>query len=98
MRKFISNINKNNILLYTIPIFVIFFIALLAYYPGIVTYDGLDQWNMIKTGNITDWHPAYNTLYLLWLTEIWNTPFLLVLNKCIVLSFIIEFFLYKLDN
>ena len=98
MRKFISNINKNNILLYTIPIFVIFFIALLAYYPGIVTYDGLDQWNMIKTGYITDWHPAYNTLYLLWLSEIWATPFLPVLIECIVLSFSIGFFLSKLDK
>ncbi len=92
------NFNKNNILLYTIPVFVIFFVVLLAYYPGIIAYDGLDQWNYIKTGVFNDWHPAYNTIYLYLLMKIWDSPFLPILIQCIVLSFGIGFFLSKLDK
>ena len=98
MKKVIKTLNKNNILLYTVPIFIIFFIALMAYYPGIVAHDGLVQWNYVKTGVLNDWHPAYNTFYLSMLVKIWDNPFLPIFIQCIVLSFSIGFFLSKLDK
>ena len=98
IKKIISKMNKNNILLYTIPMFIIFFIVLLAYYPGIIVSDGVYQWNLIKTGTIDDWHPAYNTLYILLLTKIWDTPFFVLSIQCLVLSFSIGFFLSKIDK
>ena len=70
IKKIIKKLNKNNILLYSLPLFIVFFIVLLAYYPGIMVSDGVYQWDLIKKGTIDDWHPAYNTIYIMLLTLI----------------------------
>lgn len=38
----------------------------LAYYPGFVSPDVLDQWAQLQSGHYADWHPVAHTL-LLWL-------------------------------
>lgn len=85
-----------NILLFSIPIFIIFLIVLLAYYPGILVSDSMYQWHQTQVGKFNDWHPAYNTIYIFLLTRIWNSPFFVLLIQCIVLSFSIGYFISKL--
>ncbi len=93
-----KKINNKNLLLFSLPIFIIFFIVLLAYYPGILVSDGIYQWHQAQTGIINDWHPAYNTIYILLLSKIWNNPFFVLVIQCLILSFSIGLFLYKLNK
>ena len=89
---------KKNIFLFSIPLFIIFFIVLLAYYPGILVSDGIYQWHQAQTGIINDWHPAYNTIYILLLSKIWNNPFFVLTIQCLILSFSIGLFFYMFYN
>lgn len=72
---------------YTLPIFIIFTIVLLVYYPGILESDSMVQWDQVQRAVFTNWHPAYNTIYIYLLTRIWNNPFFVLLVQCFILSF-----------
>ena len=71
MKKIIEKI-KNSFILYSLPIMLIFTIVLLAYWPGILVSDSMVQWHQAQTGAISNWHPAYNTIYIMILTKIIN--------------------------
>lgn len=71
---------------YALPAFVILLIVLLAYYPGILVSDSMVQWHQTQTRIFSDWHPAYNTIYIFLLTLIWNNPFFVLLVQCFILS------------
>jgi hypothetical protein len=38
----------------------------LAFFPGVIEYDALDQWRQIAEGRYDDWHPAFHT-WIIWL-------------------------------
>ena len=42
-----------DIIIFLIP-FLIFITLLFAYYPGIITYDGIYQWNQVQNGTINN--------------------------------------------
>ena len=48
---------KKDLIIFLIP-FTVFIILLLAYYPGIIPYDGAYQWNQVKSGMINNDHPS----------------------------------------
>ena len=54
-----------------IPIFI-FSIALLAFYPGIMSYDSHVQWGQVQSGAITDGHPFLTTFVMLLLSKIYK--------------------------
>ncbi|MCM1053761.1 MAG: hypothetical protein NC483_07310 [Ruminococcus sp.] len=83
---------------YALPIFIIFTVVLLAYYPGILVSDSMVQWNETQTRVFSDWHPAYNTIYIFLLTLIWNNPFFVLLVQCFILSASIGLFFSKLEE
>lgn len=76
-----------NCLLFLIPI-IILSIILLAFWPGIYTYDGNYQWNQVVTNNITTAHPFLSTFVLLLLSKIWNSNTILFFLQIIVFSII----------
>lgn len=86
MKKFIKN-NKKNIILFLVP-FTIFMIIFLAYYPGIITYDGNNQWAQVQSGLITDAHPFLTTYFMFLLSKIWNDPRIVIIIQIIIISFI----------
>ena len=83
---------------YSLIILCVFMIVLLAYWPGILVSDSVFQWDQAQTGNITNWHPAYNTYYIMILSKIWNNPGLILAIQCIVLSFSIGGFFNRLEK
>lgn len=83
---------------YAIPMLIIFTIVLLAYWPGILVSDSMVQWNQAQTGNITNWHPAYNTIYIMMLTKIVNNPGFVLFIQSLIMSLCIGSFLYKLEK
>lgn len=60
--------------------------ALLACYPGGVSYDAANQWTQMRTGAFNNWHPVFHTL-LVWLTtRIWSSYAFAVLAQIAAFS------------
>jgi hypothetical protein len=87
-----------SVLLYAIPLIVIFTIVLLAYWSGILVSDSMVQWNEAQTGIIDNWHPAYNTIYIMLLTKIWNNPGFVLFVQELIMSFSIAYFMANLEK
>ena len=70
--------------------FVIMFIACLAFYPGNITSDTVDQIAQ-ATGEyqINNAHPAINAIIIKLLMSIWNNPFVIVIGYSMFLSFVL---------
>lgn len=86
------------IVVYAIPLIVVFSVVLLAYWPGILVSDSMYQWNMAQTGEINNWHPAYNTIYIMLLSKICNSPAFVLFVQSLILSFSIAFFLATIER
>ncbi len=48
------------------PLAAVWLVWWLAFFPGVVSYDSLDQWRQILAGKYQNWHPALHT-WTLWL-------------------------------
>ena len=51
---------------YSIPLLAVWLIFWLAFFPGLISKDSVDQWGQVVTGHYDDWHPVSHT-WLLWL-------------------------------
>jgi hypothetical protein len=49
-------------------------IYLLAFWPGLMTADSMDQWYQVMRGPIVNHHPAFHTLLLWGVTRVWASP------------------------
>lgn len=87
-----------DIVYYALPIIIIFTIVLLAYWPGILVSDSMVQWHQAQTGEFSDWHPAYNTIYISILTKIWNNPGFVLFIQCIILSLCMGFVFTRIEK
>ncbi len=87
-----------SLLLYSLPVLIIFTIVLLAYWPGILVSDSMVQWHQTQTGDFSDWHPAYNTIYIFLLTKIWNNPGFVLFVQCLIISLSVGFVLFTLEK
>lgn len=83
---------------YAIPMFVVFFVVLLAYWPGILVSDSIFQWHQGQTGDITNWHPAYYTIYIMLMSKIINNPAWVLFLQLTAMSLCIGSFLSKLEK
>ncbi|MEG1009715.1 MAG: glycosyltransferase, partial [Clostridia bacterium] len=81
------NINIKDISIFCIPL-IIFTIALLSYWPGIMTYDGNYQWNQIQNNYISNAHPFLSTFLPLIISKIWNSQTAVLLFQIVLFSFI----------
>jgi hypothetical protein len=63
-----------DILPYVAPGLAVWTLYLLAYWPGIMSLDSLDQWGQAMSGRYRDWHPAAHTFVIRALTLIWASP------------------------
>ena len=82
-------VKKNKVFLihFLIPL-TIFIILLLAYYPGIITYDGNNQWQQVQSGIFEGGHPYFTTFFLLVLAKIHNSTTTVLLYQIGVFSLI----------
>lgn len=70
----------------SIIVSTLFFIILLGFYPGIVSYDGNNQWQQVQSGIITNAHPFFSTFFMLILSKIWNSVTIVIIYQIIVFS------------
>lgn len=90
-------LNKRNIITFLLVI-ALNVIVLLSFYPGIVTYDGNNQWNQVVTGNLQNNHPFFSTFFMWLLSRIWFSPTSLMVYQIIFLSFIWTYICNKLNE
>lgn len=83
--KIIKKIDWRDIVIFLIP-FTVFLIALLAFLPGIITYDSSDQWAQVQAGAISDAHPFFHTFVLWVLSKIWNSETIVLIVQIILFS------------
>lgn len=74
-------------LLYIIPL-AVGLIYWLAFYPGVLTYDSVSQWNQLVILNINNLHPAIHTILEWLLTRIWFTPAVISLFQVLFASLV----------
>lgn len=83
---------------YFLPIVVIFFIILLAYWPGILVSDSMVQWNQTQTGVYTNWHPIVATLCIKLISLIWDTPGFVLFVQSLIIAFLFAHVLMKIEK
>lgn len=66
--------------------FCILSVVLLAFYPGLVSYDGNSQWQQVQSGIITNGHPFFSTYFMLLLSKIWNNITIVVIYQMVLVS------------
>ncbi|MEG0408393.1 MAG: hypothetical protein RR623_05915, partial [Bacilli bacterium] len=91
MEKIIKNNKIKNIIIFLIP-FIIFLIVLLAFYPGILSFDSINQWNQVQSGIINDAHPFLTTYIMFLLSKIWNSTAMICIFQIVVFSFVWSYF------
>lgn len=87
-----------NIMFYATPMIIIFTIVLLTFWPGVIVSDSMVQWNQVQTGNYSDWHPVYNTLYIALLSKICNNPTFVIFVQLILLSLCMAFVMTRIEK
>lgn len=77
--------NKSFIINFLIA-FIILFIILLAFYPGVLTVDGDNQWQQVQSGLITNAHPFFSTYFIYLLSKIWNSVTVVIVFQMALFS------------
>ena len=95
-----KNIFSKHYIFISIICFCILVIVLLGFYPGLVSYDGNNQWQQVQSGIITNGHPFFSTFFMLLLSKIWNNITIVVIYQIILISITWGYFckLIKTDN
>ncbi len=71
---------------FALPMLVAWLIYLLAYWPGFLSTDSLDQFTEIAAGQLNNWHPAFHTMTLWLVTRLGFSPAPVVLLQILLLS------------
>ncbi len=87
-----------SLLIYMLPMVIVFSIMLLAFWPGIMSPDVMVQWHQVQTGVIDNWHPAYVTLFISLLSKIWNSPTFIIIIQYIIGSSIFAYTLTRIEK
>ena len=83
---YLKRIDKRNLITFLIP-FCLFMFLLLVFSPGIISYDGNNQWEQIVSGNINNAHPFFTTYFMLLLSKIWNSPTVVLAFQVFIFSY-----------
>ena len=77
------------IFIYALPLFATWSVYLLAYWPGGMSPDSMDQWNQMISFKFVDWHPVFHTLTNWLITRLWLSPAAIALVQIITLSLVL---------
>ncbi len=84
----VSQSSRYRWLLFALPMIFIWLIYLLAFWPGMMSADSLDQWRQVLSGQYYDHHPAFHTFTIWLLTRIALTPAVVALAQVIALGLV----------
>lgn len=86
------------ILLYSLPIVMTTTLMFIAFFPGAMTPDSLQQWEQSKTQEFTNWHPVMFTWTIMGLTQIWDSPGIIVLFQMLLFALVIGYMGYVMER
>lgn len=66
--------------------FIVLFLWLLAFWPGVMTHDSLQSWSQALTGEYTNWHPYLYSMYVKFLTLFYRSPASVAIFQMLSLS------------
>ncbi len=72
---------------YAAPCLVVWSVSLLAFWPGMMSPDSVDQWGQMLSGRYHDYHPAAHTLTIWLVTRVWLSPAAYALAQIGALAF-----------
>lgn len=78
------------------PPAVVWSVYLLAFWPGVMSIDSIEQWGQLLTGDITNWHPAFHTLTEWLLTRLAESPAIVATAQIAALSGVVGWALASL--
>lgn len=73
-------------LVFALPMLVVWAVYLLAFWPGMMSADSLDQWGQAMSGRFNDHHPAFHTILIWLLTRITPSPAVVALAQILALG------------
>jgi|GEM_PF-5624400 len=77
---------------------IIWSLYLIAFFPGMMSADTIDQWKQITTRNFFDWHPAFHTLTMWLITRVWFSPASVAVVQIFLLSLVLIYLLNTLKS
>ncbi len=77
-----------NSIKYVIPIALVWIIYLLAFFPGMMSADSMDQWGQVLSSHFVDHHPAFHTFLLWLLVHIYPSPAVIAIAQIIALAIV----------
>ena len=80
-----KKLSYRDLAIFLIP-FIIFFIYLLVFNPGIATWDTFNQFHQIATGHFTNWHPFFHTFIEMICLSIYPNPMSIGILQIFVFS------------
>jgi hypothetical protein len=71
---------------YALPCYAVWPLYLLAFWPGSLSPDSMDQWREVLSGHFTDWNPAFHTMTIWLVTRAWLSPAMAILSQIAALG------------
>lgn len=87
LKRFICSLSA---FFFAIP-FITGLIYLFSFFPGLLTFDSIYQWDQISQSAFTDWHPAYHTILIWLVTRIYYSPASFALCQIVLFSGVITY-------
>lgn len=76
--------------------FVMWGLTLLAFWPGLLSQDSIDQWGQVLNFQIESAHSPFHTMTIWLLSRIWLHPAAVIITQILVLSLVIAWGLHEL--
>ena len=83
-----SKMSDNNlkIIKFSSPSWIIWTIALLIFWPGMMSHDSIVQWRQVMNNDIVDYQPAFHTILIWIITRINSSPAIVALAQIFILG------------
>jgi hypothetical protein len=91
-------LSRRWIVLYALPMMVVGFAMLLAFWPGVMNQDSLDQWGQVTAFEFDLANPIFHTLLNWLITRVWLSPAAVVTAQILGLSLTAGYALYRLEK
>lgn len=93
-----TGVSKWKIVIYALPHMIVWSIYLIAFFPGILSIDSMQQWDQAHVPYFHDWHPVPHTWFILFVTLIWNSPAAVAVAQSIILALIFGYCAYCFEK
>ena len=75
-------------LAFALPMIAAWGVYLLAFWPGLMSANSLDQWGQVLSGRYNDHHPAFHSFIIWLLTRLAETPAVVALAQIVALALV----------